>query len=71
MSQNLKGYWGIIQSQMNQKLNKNHHLEALVVRHARYNRNVLGLSFRVKNGHLVRHHYGDKRQHKILSQSLH
>lgn len=61
MSKHLKGYWGGVQSRMNQKLNQYHHLEALVVRHAGYNRNVRGLSFRVKDGHLVHHHYGNER----------
>lgn len=58
----LKGYWGGVQVRMNHKLNKHHHLEALVVRHSGYNRNVRGLSFRVKDGHLAYHSYSDKRQ---------
>ncbi|EJL6404739.1 hypothetical protein NMS23_003556 [Vibrio parahaemolyticus] len=62
MSKQLKGYWGGVQERMKQKLDKHHHLDALVVRHAGYNRNVRGLSFRAKDGHLVHHRYRDERQ---------
>lgn len=60
----LKGYWGGVRNRMVHRLMDNHSLEALVVKRGGYNRNVRGLSCRVKDGHLVAHNYSIFRARK-------
>ncbi len=62
----LKGYWGGVRNRMVHRLMDNHSLEALVVKRGGYNRNVRGLSCRVKDSYLVAHNYSIFRARKTI-----